>query len=364
MSLLNKMLLDLETRQRTGGGTASEDALSDTRPALIPSRHRLVLVGVLVAILALAVLAYWVLKTGSPSPRIVAPVAAGALTQRVPPQPVAPRVVAAPPLQAVVPRVPLATLRAAPPHAVVAAVAPPILSNHGTPARKKPVASPRPLYTRTLGGTGGVTPDRTGISKVVLPLTPGEQARHDYAFAAAALERGQMQTAITALRSGLALDPGNVRTRELLAGLELQRGRNSVAKRLLKQGLVVSPKYVHFAELLANLYVRAGHLPKALALLETHRAQALGNAGYLAFLAALEERAGELRAAAADYHAALTLAPGDGTSWAGLAIALQTSDPAAARRAYRHALADPKLPPALARYVRNELVALTPRLKP
>ncbi|MHB1527945.1 MAG: tetratricopeptide repeat protein [Acidiferrobacteraceae bacterium] len=363
MSLLNKMLLDLETRQRTGGEVGSEDALSDTRPALVPARHRLVLVGALIVILVLAALAYRAFKAGSPSPRIVAPAATGVLPRIAPPRPVAP------PLQAVVPRVPVATLPAAPRPTVAAAVAPPVLLKHQapvrkTPVRKKSVVSPQPSHTRTLRDSGSMTAGRTGISKVVLPLTPGEQARHDYSVAAAALESGQTQAAITALRSGLALDPGGVRTRELLAGLELQRGRNSVAERLLTQGLVVSPKYVHFAELLANLYVRSGHLPKALALLEAHRAQALGNAGYLAFLAALEERAGQSRAAAADYHAALALAPDDGTSWAGLAIAVQTSDPGAARRAYRHALSDPKLPPALAHYVRNELAALTPKLKP
>ncbi|MHB1951925.1 MAG: tetratricopeptide repeat protein, partial [Acidiferrobacteraceae bacterium] len=199
---------------------------------------------------------------------------------------------------------------------------------------------------------------RPGIRKVLLPLTPAEEASRDYLAAAAALERGENQIAIVKLRASLSLNPADTRVRELLAGLELQRGKMGAAKVLLKQGLAIDPRDVRFAELLANAYLRQGQVGKALAVLTAHRAQALGNARYLAFLAALEERSGLSGQAATDYRAALALAPGDGASWAGLAIALQARHPRAARHAYRRALTDPRLPRPLAEYVRKQLLAL------
>lgn len=339
MSLLNKMLLDLEARQRRDGGAVPDETLAETRPAVMSSRRGITATAVLIAIVVIVTLLYFGLRS-APVPRsaMTAPVA-------VPETPAAR--VASPPV---------------PPEAARAKVPMP-KSLPATPAPAVPdrsLAVPGPTENRVpVVNKPARIVSRPGIRKVLLPLTPKEQARHDYLTAAAALERGQTRAAIRALRSSLALNPADTQVRELLAGLELQRGDNENAKALLKQGIVINPGYVRFVELLANTDLREGHAPQALALLAAHRAQAMGDARYLSFLAALEERAGVPARAARDYRAALALAPGDAASWAGLGIALQTSHPGAARRAYRRALSDPGLSPPLAQYIRKQLAALT-----
>lgn len=339
MSLLNKMLLDLEARQRRDGGVVPDETLTETHPAAMSSHRGLAAAVLLVATLLIAALLYLGLRPDSESRSVAhAPVVAPATPAAH---------MAAPPVP------PEAALAKAP---VLKAL--PSSPAPATPERSslvpEPAAHRAPLVSRPV-----MVVSRRGVRKVLLPLTPHEQARHDYLTAAMALERGQTRVAIRALRSSLALNPADTQVRELLAGLELQRGDTANAKVLLKQGIAISPGYVRFAELLANTYLREGHAPQALALLVAHRAQAMGNARYLSFLAALEERAGFPARAARDYRAALALAPGDAASWAGLGIALQVSHPGAARRAYRRALSNPGLSLPLAHYIRKQLMVLS-----
>lgn len=339
MSLLNKMLLDLEARQRRDGGAVLDETLTEIRPAAMSSHRGLVAAALLVATLLIVALLYLGLRSGS-GPRSAAPAPVAAP--------------ATPAARVGLPPVPPEAALAKPPGLKVLPLPPAPATLDRSPRVPRPAAHRLSLVSKPV-----MVVSRPGVRKVLLPLTPREQARHDYLTAATALEHGQTRVAIRALRSSLVLNPADTRVRELLAGLELQRGDAANAKVLLKQGIAISPGYVRFAELLANTYLREGHAPQALALLVAHRAQAMGNARYLSFLAALEERAGFPARAARDYRAALALVPGDAASWAGLGIALQVSHPDAARRAYRRALSNPGLSPPLAHYIRKQLMALS-----
>lgn len=197
------------------------------------------------------------------------------------------------------------------------------------------------------------------LDKKIRPLSPRETAEDQYRRAARLLEQGRSEEARSAARAAVAADAGHHAARELLVGLELQQGRSHEAAELLEAGLQISPQHYPFAQLLARVHVEHGADGQALGVLEAAAPHAARDPDFLSFLAALYQRAGRHAEAAQTYRQAVGLRETDGRAWLGLAISLEAqSEREAARDAYRRARTVGGLALALDRYATQRLAAL------
>lgn len=360
MSLINKMLTDLETRKDLpAGAKVTKPIFADLRPAarIHGGRSRRALVNILLLTVCAGALffawqqwgAAWITDLQALQNRIAG---------RAPDKPAAePK--ASPPADVAVATTPAP---ASAKETLVKAVEP-------KPAEAKPVpraaaksapAAPRLPRAVILSAASA---DKTSVEKKDRPWTAEEQAENRYRKAGSYLKQKQRREAEAELQAALAADARHTPARELLVGLLLESGRSQPAQQLLEQGLSAAPEHTPFVQLLARLYVDQGADAQALALLEKHRTSGEQNAEYMALFATLYQRAGRHAESAAAYRQALGLRPQEGKWWAGLAISLEADKQwPSAYEAYARAQAA-GLPPALDRYVEQRLAALKGRAK-
>ena len=337
MSLINKVLRDLETRERDEQTSQSRPVLADLRAAReSPERSRiapakwLVLVGVITAIGA--VVAWY--ASGGP---------------RTAPAPVIAKASVAPSKRA-----PLSQAAVAPPHARAPRAA------SSAQARPKPtrpgvfVSSARPP----------VTPHRVApparhasasISRQRKPLTAAEQAMAAYRHAVQALQAGDAGRARIALRAALRARPASLAPALLLATLDIQGAHLRGARQVLQAALRARPHALQAIMLLAQVDLRRGRPEDAARTLG--RAQVFGAAShsYWALLAASRLRAGDRVGALSAYRSGLRRFPRDGSLWVGEGLVeSQMGHVNRARLAWRKALHCP-LSPVLARFVQAEV---------
>ena len=347
MSLINKMLKDLETRQ--GGGARAErpifQDLHSAHSARQPGRRAPVvaLVLLLVGIAGIYSWSRWydnkITVVSAPAPAI-AVAQAPAIVEPVPPA--APIVESTPPAPAAV--------------KAPAPVAKP------KPVKKveSPAAPPKPVATAAVESETGSGPAR--IEKTARPYSPEELAENAYQEAARLRTQGDAAGAERQLKTLLATEPKHVKARELLSGMQLENGRLLEAQATLEQGVAQLPAHLGFRYLLARLYLERGELVLAVNVLEAARRPGLNDPELPAFLAAVYQRAARHADAVKSYQEALTSRPQEGRWWVGLGISLETQkDSDAARSAYRNALDTGRLTSSLARYAEDRLKALVAR---
>lgn len=382
MSLINKMLQDLEARNDAAAGKKPKDpAYHDLRPVNAPSplrsRRNMAPVLVLIAVAAAGVLVW--LR----GPEVVAEVIideSRRLLALIPDilekeKPLDTRVIAkraaikeaetAPP-PATKPPAP----RAGPEHKTAKTVSPPPVPAGARPKDIKavvpkaqtpppaPVVRPKIASSRITVRQGDAESPGL-VEKNIKPMSPEEEAENNYRQAAAYLQQGRRGDAENGLRAALAANHAHAPARELLAGLALQNGRTLEAQQLLEEGLQKNPKHYSFAQFLARLYVDQGAEQKALALMEGAAEAGAADPAFLAFLGALYQRAGRHADAVAAYTKAVTLRPDEGRWWLGLGISLEAEkNLAAASDAYTRAQQSGALDQNLQRYVEQRLTAI------
>lgn len=358
MSLINKMLKDLETRQ--AGAPARADArpiFHDLQP-VSPVRRRLrtLLPGLLVTA-GLAGAAYVAWNYWSQEPP--APDLARPLTAAAPDMPgAAPTAVVSVP-QSTEPQA--SGLASPPAPAAVSAPKPPPVSAKATPAKPVSVQKPRDERPRVASSVPE-KPAAASIEKTDRPYTPEELAENAYREAARPASENNAPEAERRLKALLVGQPRHVKARELLVSLQLETGRWLEAQDSLEQGLAQMPEHNAFRYQLARLYLEHGAEAQSLALLERARAEGRSDAELHAFLAALYQRASRHADAAKSYQDALALRPVEGKWWLGLGISLEAQkNNAGAREAYKRALESGRLVANLASYAEDRLKALTTR---
>lgn len=385
MSLINKMLRDIESRQPQAAPrpAPAKPVYQDLRPAARSvgrgSNSRIVLI--VFGLTLVASVAYYAWQRGqmvppltratpaapaqtakpasAPSPK---PHAAPVATKTEPTSPPAvAETVAAPALSAPqtdkavtapsnppptpVERESTATVAAATPGATAV-----VVSKSASPA--KPV-KPAPVAAET------ASTETSSIDKRVRPLSAEEKAESDYRQATRWLDQGRAHDANRLLTQALAAHPQHVRARELLIALALQNGRTREAQHLLDEGMRLVPKHYPFVYLSARLQVEQGADGQALALLERAAPLAQGDADYQSLLAALYQRQGRHGDAVAAYRRTVELRPNDARAWVGLGISLEVEKELdAARNSYQRARDLGDLPPALARHASQRLAQL------
>ena len=221
--------------------------------------------------------------------------------------------------------------------------------------RVKPAASAKtaPSVASTGEEAGS---DTARVDKKITPLTPEQQAEGNYRQAANLLQQGRKEDAEQHLRSALTAHPEHIKARELLAGLELQNGRWREAQQDLEQGLAKVPAYYPFAQLLARVYVDHGSDQKAMAVMESSRQVGARSPDYMAFLAELYRRSGKHAEAVKAYAEAINLNPQEGRWWLGMGISQEANQNwKAASEAYQRAIGSGGLDDNLMQYAKQRL---------
>lgn len=367
MSLINRMLQDLDARRAASGvGTALPNEVRPLPPAR-PVRWSLLLAGGLGLLAVAGALAWYGADLH------------GVLERRTP----------APPAVSVVPGLPLLAAPAMPsePAAVVpeTAEARSAVGSGETSVRKFSERDTQLRFATSLrwspapqaGSIAAAAPAASAlevgpalatspapaklsgpplIEKSVPVGSPRERAESEYRKALAALNQGRQAEAVDGLRDALKQDATHVVPRQLLLKLLFENKRFDEAVELLQEGVRLQPTQISWAMSLARLQVDRGDLPGAWQTLQASLATAANSADYQGFAAHVLQRLGRHKESVEHYQAATRLAPGEGRWWLGLGLALEADGRAAeAREAMLRAKASGTLGTELLNLVEQKL---------
>lgn len=200
------------------------------------------------------------------------------------------------------------------------------------------------------------TPQREAETSGVT-VTSQQQGDNAYKRALASLQEGRVQDAMASLEQAVFAYPRHDAARQALVGLLLEARRHEEAMRHLQLGLGLDPKQQQMAMLLARLQIERGG-PAVETLMRT-LPYAGNNPDYLAFLAGALQKGQRHKEAVEQYQAALRLMPQNGVWWMGMGISLQADKRnSEAADAYHRAKASGSLSPELASFVERKLAQL------
>ncbi len=387
MSLINKMLQDLDKRHAVDAG-GKKTLTEQLRPVQVPKDWRRIVIEVVAGLIVGGGWAVWVMYQISPRSVVTELAFQSQLkrpTRAVAPQPpaVAPepqsaaavpaQAASSPPPAAAAPAIPLAqgTRRSATAGGDTLKLATEI----GTPFDERsvgarPKTAQKPAADAARKGTSAQAPAAAhlpaakgrapaSIDKQIHVPTRTERAEIEFRKATAMLNQGRVAEAIEGYRSTLAEDAAHAAARQALVGLLLENRRIDEAQQLLQEGLTLNPDRSSYAILLARIQVERGDLQGAQDLLSRHAASAANNADYHAFHAAVLQRLGRHKEAVTGYQAALRIAPNAGVWWMGMGISLQAENrDAEARDAFARAKSAGGLGPDLVNFIDQRLQQL------
>ena len=325
MSLINKMLQDLDRRQALAGATDAS-VVQAMAPGAAQRGGREWLWRIVAVLLTLGV--GWVIWVGYQL--LPKPLVTNLALQPAPPPPAPKVTVTAPP----------------PPPAAVAEPTPP------GPVEAPPVTAPDTLrLAREIE-----TPLRERAAKApklaaALPALPkgtvdkrdrvysaAETADAQFRRAAVLLNQGRLSEAEDHLAGALRADPSHAAARQTYVAMLLEQRRVEAARRLLQEALAVNAAQPAFAVALASIYTEQRDYRNALEVLDK-AGPAARNAEFQAMRGAVLQRLGKHAEAVEAYQNAIRIAPQPGTTWVGLAISLETlGRRPEAVQAYRRAL--------------------------
>jgi MSHA biogenesis protein MshN len=348
MSVINKMLQDLDRRQALGAG--ADPAVLRASSAKPGGREWFWRI---LAVLLTATLAWmgWVAIQLLPSKPLVTELAFQAAAEargRAAAKPAAPAPAPAP---AVVEPVvtPPAPIAPAPVEAKTAAA--PAVSEAlrlafqlETPIAERPAAprkpeTPQPASLKPKPAPAPVAAAPKGIDKRDRGRSAAESGESHFRRAALLLSHGRVSEAEDHLMSALRADPAHASARQAYVALLLEQRRVDVAQKLLQEGLALDPVQPTFALALARIHAGQRDYRAALEVLE-RAGPADGNADFQAMRGAVLQRLGRHAEAVDAYQNALRAGPQPATAWIGLGMSLEgLGRRAEAVTAYRRALA-------------------------
>lgn len=345
MSLINKVLTDLEARDRAAAAEPNRPVLEGLRPAPTEKTRRVLVLSTLTVAVAVMAGGFWWVYSHRLSS---VPMPVSAVVPKVP--------AVLPAVQVATPSVPVRVVAGGSANVIPSRPAPPVVHKKINPSSAPPV---KPRYRSSSGATLLSKKDFVSsgrIEKRPAVLSARAVALVQYRGAIRALQSGHPARARGDLRSALHHDPRMRAPRILLAALEAQAAHLTHAAALLKAGLVFHPMSVREGMLLAQVQLRQGVPHEAVLTLAPLVRSADMHERFLALLAAAQSRADDWQAAQGTYTHALHLFPRNGLLWVGLAVAdMHRGDPSGARYAFGQAQGC-SLPPPVAAYVHRELV--------
>jgi MSHA biogenesis protein MshN len=367
MSLINKMLQDLDARGGAADGAMRQQQLLAVPPAERDRRPAMLAGGALAVLVVVgAAWAGWHHWRGSATAPVAgaAPVPAAApastaATVLPPTQPaaVAAPVTAAPKQAASVAAASVAAASIAEPPAgpAVAAASEPVPT---TAKRKRATETVAPSPRRVAIDVPASSDARPAAGTVTRDISPTQMAENTYRRALVALQEGRLSAAMADLERALEIDPRNDAARQTYVSLLLENKRNDDAVRQLRLALGIDPRQPGLAMLLARLQLERGG--PALETLMTTLPYAGNSAEYQGFLAGVLQREQRHAEAAQHYRDALKLSPQNGVWWMGLGISLQADQHLPeARAAFTRARSTGALTPELQAFVDRKLEQLS-----
>ena len=316
MSLINKMLQDLE--QRSDAGSRSQPLVGDVRAVASAgaSRPR---VGVLIALLVLggiALAAAWItLRPSAPKPALASIAARPAVAAMVAAASAPVAVASVPPAQAKPkPAIEAPAIAAATPASANPVLAQAVIKKPSQPAADDAASDPVSSVRAT---------DAAPAAKSSKRFTPQQQADNLYLQAFAQLQQGRSVEARQNLQQVLGLNADHVKARQLLASLLIEANALDDAAALLREGLKRSPSETAFSMALARLQLESGDADKALETLAQSAQTAGDEPQYHGFYAVLLQRAKRHDEAVQHYLLALRSDPAMPNWLVGIGISLQ-----------------------------------------
>jgi len=184
-------------------------------------------------------------------------------------------------------------------------------------AAKAPAAQP------ALAGDSGAAPGKIDRRS---NTSSRNRAESEFRRAVSLVNQGRIAEGMDGFRRALEIDPGHEAARQTLVALLLETKRVDEAAASLQEGLALNAGNTGFAMLLARILVESNDIPTALIVLQRHAAPVDRNPDFHAFTAALYQRLDRHKEAIEQYQTALGLAPAAGVWWLGLGISLQAAE--------------------------------------
>lgn len=356
MSVINKMLQDLDRRQALG--SAAESPL--VRPSVAKPGRREWFWRVLVVLLA-AALAWmgWVaiqLLPRKPLATDLAFVAASEAQARAAMNPVA----AGPVKPAPVPE-PAPAVTAAPPsdnlRLALQIETPPVQETAPPPAKTEapkpaPVAAAKPRAAPTASA------GKASVDKRERTRSSADNAETHFRRAALLLGHGRVSEAEEQLIAALRADPSHGAARQAYVALLLEQQRVEPARHLLQDALATNPEQPTLAFALARIHIESRDYTAALEVLERAGSGARGPE-FQALRGAVLQRLGRHGDAVEAYESALRGGMPPANTWIGFGISLEAlGRRTEAAQAYRRALAAGPIAPEARDYAESRARAL------
>jgi MSHA biogenesis protein MshN len=360
MSVINKMLQDLDRRQALGGVPEARVV----RPSTAKPVGREWFWRVLVVLLAAALVWMgWVaiqLLPRKPLATDLAFTAAAQAHSRAAIRAVAPPIKEPKPAPAVEPpAAEAAPAEPARPAAEPASDALRLAFELQTPIRERVEPEPaKPQPTRTTPKAAAPPPAPKAIDKREIVRSAADSAEAHYRRAARYLNQGRVAEAEEQLAAALHADPVHAGARQAYVALLLEQQRIDPARRLLEEALAINPAQPTFALALARIHAEQRDYAAALEVMDRARPAARG-ADFHALRGALLQRLTRHGEAVEAYENAIRGGTALPTTWIGFGISLEALGrrPEAAQ-AYRRALAAGPIAPEAREYAESRAKAL------
>lgn len=171
-----------------------------------------------------------------------------------------------------------------------------------------------------------------------------------------ALQKGDTKTAIDALFDLLEQEPENIGARKKLASLLFAEGQAESAQSLLESGLKSHPNNSDLHLMLARLYSQNAQPDAALQLLQQVQVYAVNDADFIAYRASLAKQLNQHNSAYQDYLALAKAQPEQARWWLGFAVAAERLEQLpSAEAAYDRALSLNQLSAEVTEFIRQRL---------
>ena len=233
------------------------------------------------------------------------------------------------------------------------------------PQRSSGTSSSRPGSKIPVGAAKTVSAQPTLAGELAAPAgkidrrsntTQRDRAENEFRRAVNLVNQGRIAEGMDGFRRALEIDPGHETARQTMVALLIEAKRVDEAALSLQEGLALNTDNTGFAMLLARIMVERNDIPAALFVLQRHAAPPDRNPDFHAFAAALYQRLDRHKEAIEQYQAALRLAPSAGVWWMGLGISFQAVErPKEALEAFTRARSAGNLAPNLVSFVDQKL---------
>ena len=185
------------------------------------------------------------------------------------------------------------------------------------PAKLDPAPPPERILQVAAQAQGPARVEKKDRSR-----TPEERAESDFRRGAALLNQGRGTEAEDAFGTAITVYPAHEAARQALVAVNLEYGRIDVARRLLQEGVALNPENPRFAAVLARIYMGRNDYAAALEVVNGVKMPELNGAELQSVRGSVLQKMGRHAEAADAFQISLRGTPQNGAAWLGLGISL------------------------------------------